>query len=168
MTFLLHLFARNIFLQFHLAAESHGHVFRHSATLDWSYNLKILRNWCFTNYRFLYWSMYLILIHSFGIFSIDYATDFSSHATRAMNLQTSIMIMMKTMAIMMMMMTFWTISLNWKMTGGTPEVRSEKSLTLLTFNIWHSINGPMDQWTNGPMDQLTNGPMGQWTNGRMY
>ena len=26
------------------------------------------------------------------------------------------------------------------MTGGTPEVRSDKSLTLLTF-------GPMDQWT---------------------
>ena len=32
-----------------------------------------------------------------------------------------------------------------KMTGETPEVRSDKSLTLLTF-------GPMDQWTNGPMD----------------
>ena len=36
-----------------------------------------------------------------------------------------------------------------KMTGGTPEVRSDKSLILLTF-------GPMDQWTNGPMDQWTN------------
>ena len=45
-----------------------------------------------------------------------------------------------------------------KMTGGTPEVRSDKSLTLLTF-------GPMDQWTNGPMDQWTNGPMDQWYNG---
>ena len=44
--------------------------------------------------------MYLVLIHSFGIFNIDYATDFSSHATRAMNLQTSIMMMVKTMAIM--------------------------------------------------------------------
>ena len=32
-----------------------------------------------------------------------------------------------------------------KMIGGTPEVRSDKSLTLLTFNIWHSTNGPMDQ-----------------------
>ena len=49
--------------------------------------------------------MYLILIHSFGIFNIDYATDFSSHATRAMNLQTSIMMMMKTKAIMMIMIT---------------------------------------------------------------
>ena len=29
-----------------------------------------------------------------------------------------------------------------KMTGGTPEVRSDKSLTLLIFE-------PMDQWTNG-------------------
>ena len=38
-----------------------------------------------------------------------------------------------------------------KMTGGTPEVRSDKSLTLLTFDIQ-----PMDQWTNGPMDQWTN------------
>ena len=43
-----------------------------------------------------------------------------------------------------------------KMTGGTPEVRSNKSLTLmnLTFDIQL-----MDQWTNGPMDQGTNGPM---------
>ena len=32
-----------------------------------------------------------------------------------------------------------------KMTGGTPEVCSNKSLTLLTFNIWDSTNGPMDQ-----------------------
>ena len=52
-----------------------------------------------------------------------------------------------------------------KMTGGTPEVRSDKSLTLLTFDIQ-----PMDQWTNSPMDQwtmdqLTNGPIDQWTNG---
>ena len=52
------------------------------------------------------------------------------------------------------------------LTGGTPEVRSDKSLTLLTFDIsfltfdiLHSTNGPMDQWTNGPMDQWTNGPM---------
>ena len=52
-----------------------------------------------------------------------------------------------------------------KMTGGTPEVRSDKSLTLLTFNIWHSTNSPMDQWTIGPMDQWTNEPMDQWTNG---
>ena len=61
------------------------------------------------------------------------------------------------------------------MTGGTPELRSDKSLTLMTFNIQHSnngptdqrINGPMDQWTNGTMDQWTNGPMVQWTNGPM-
>ena len=46
-----------------------------------------------------------------------------------------------------------------KMTGGTPEVRSDKSLTLVTFNIRHSTNGPMDQQTNGPMDQWTNGLM---------
>ena len=39
-----------------------------------------------------------------------------------------------------------------KMTGGTPEVRSNKSLTLMTFNIRQL----MDQWTNGPMDP---GPM---------
>ena len=31
-----------------------------------------------------------------------------------------------------------------KMTGGTPEVRSDKSLNLMTFGL--------DQWTNGPMD----------------
>ena len=54
-----------------------------------------------------------------------------------------------------------------KMIGGTPEVRSDKSLTLMTFNIRHSNNGPMDQRTNGPMDQWTNGLMDQWTNGPM-
>ena len=54
-----------------------------------------------------------------------------------------------------------------KMTGGTPEVRSDKSLTLKTLNIQHSTNGPMDQRTNGPMDQWTNGPMDQWNNGPM-
>ena len=43
-----------------------------------------------------------------------------------------------------------------KMTGGTPEVRSDKRLTLMTFNIRYST---MDQWTNGPMDQWTNGLM---------
>ena len=32
-----------------------------------------------------------------------------------------------------------------KMTGGTPEVRSDKSLALLTLNIWHSTKGPLDQ-----------------------
>ena len=50
------------------------------------------------------------------------------------------------------------LDLNLKMTGGTPEVRSDKKLTLLTFDIWfltfdirhmtfdilHSTNGPMD------------------------
>ena len=51
-----------------------------------------------------------------------------------------------------------------KMTGGTPEVRSDKSLTLMTFNIQYSTNGPMDQRTNGPMDQWTNGLMEKWTN----
>ena len=35
-----------------------------------------------------------------------------------------------------------------RMTRGTPEVRSDKSLTLMTFNIQHSTNGPMDQRTN--------------------
>ena len=74
----------------------------------------------------------------------------------------------------------------WKMTGGTLAVRSDKSLTLLafdiwfltfdiwhlTYDIWHSTNGPMDQRTDGPMDhgpmdQRTNGPMDQWTNGPM-
>ena len=56
---------------------------------------------------------------------------------------------------------------NQKMTGGTPEVPSDKSLTLLTFNILHSTDGPMDQWTNGQMDKWTNGPMNQCTNGPM-
>ena len=55
---------------------------------------------------------------------------------------------------------------NEKMIRGTPEVRSDKSLTIMTFNIRHST-GPTDQWTNGPMDQWTNGPMDQWTNGLM-
>ena len=55
-----------------------------------------------------------------------------------------------------------------KMTAGTLEERSDKSLTLMTFNIQHSTNGPMDQRTNGPMDQWTNGLMDQWTNGPMY
>ena len=32
----------------------------------------------------------------------------------------------------------------------------------MTFEIWHSTNGPMDQWTNGPMDKWTNGPMDIW------
>ena len=48
-----------------------------------------------------------------------------------------------------------------KMTGVTSEVRSDKSLTLMTFNIQHSTNGPMDQWTNVLMDQWTNGQMNQ-------
>ena len=43
------------------------------------------------------------------------------------------------------------------MTGGTPEVRSDKSLTLLTFGL-------TDKWNNGIIDQWTNGPMVQWTN----
>ena len=50
------------------------------------------------------------------------------------------------------------------MTGGTPEVRSDKSFTL---NIQHSTNRPMDQRTNGTMDQWTSGLMDQWTNGPM-
>ena len=54
-----------------------------------------------------------------------------------------------------------------KMIGGTPVVRSDKSLTIMTLDILHSTNGPMDQWTNGPMDQWTNGPMDQCTNGPM-
>ena len=40
-----------------------------------------------------------------------------------------------------------------KITELTPEVRSDKSLTLL------------DQWTNGLRDGWTNGPIDQWTNG---
>ena len=51
-----------------------------------------------------------------------------------------------------------------KMTGVTPEVRSDKSLTFVTFDILHSTNRPMDQWTNGPVDQWSSGPMDQWTN----
>ena len=43
-----------------------------------------------------------------------------------------------------------------KMTRGTPEVGSGKSLTLLTFDQW--TNGQKDQWTNGPW---THGPMDQ-------
>ena len=63
-----------------------------------------------------------------------------------------------------------------KMTGGAPEVRSDKSLTLLTFCIRHSTIDtfhltfdiqPMDQWTNGRMVLWTNGPMDQWSNGPM-
>ena len=70
-----------------------------------------------------------------------------------------------------------------KMTGGTPEVRSDKNLTLLTFDIqpmdqwtngaveqWSNVlwsDKPKDQWTNGPMVQWTNGPKDQWTNGPM-
>ena len=77
------------------------------------------------------------------------------------------------------------------MTRGTPEVRSDKSLTLstfdnwyltfdisfLTFDIWHLtfdiqpmdqwINGKKDQWTNGLMDQWSNGPRDQWSSGPM-
>ena len=52
-----------------------------------------------------------------------------------------------------------------KMTGGTPEVRSDKSLTLMTFGRDKWTNGPMDQWNNGPMDQWSNGPMDQWSHG---
>ena len=48
------------------------------------------------------------------------------------------------------------------MTGGTPEVSSDKILILSTFDQW--TNGPMVQWTNGPMDPWTSGPMDQWTN----
>ena len=73
-------------------------------------------------------------------------------------------------------------NLGWKVTGGTPEVRTNKKFTLLTFDIWyliyfvhdiwhfwivHSTNGPMYQLTDGPMHQWTNAPMEQWTNGPM-
>ena len=62
-----------------------------------------------------------------------------------------------------------------KMTGGTPEVRSDKSLSFLPFDIWQWSYGPVvqwsyglpDQWTNGPMDPGTKGPMVQWTNSLM-
>ena len=71
---------------------------------------------------------------------------------------------------------FWVLTIL-KMTGGSPEVRSNKNLTFidisylifyilhLTYDILHSSNRPMDQWANGPMDQWTNGPTDQWTNG---
>ena len=70
-------------------------------------------------------------------------------------------------------------SSNKKIIVGTPEVRSDKSLTLLTFDIqpihqWTNgpmvqwYNGPMAQGSNGPMDQRTNVPIYQWTNGLMY
>ena len=84
-----------------------------------------------------------------------------------------------------------TVWIDIKMTGGTPEVRSDKSLALLTFHIWYFTfyishltfdilhltyeiwhftsnqwtNGTIDQWTHWSMDQWTNGPMDQWTNG---
>ena len=45
--------------------------------------------------------------------------------------------------------TTFLMKANEKITEGTPEVHSDKSLTLLTF-------GAMDQWTNGPMEQWTN------------
>ena len=53
------------------------------------------------------------------------------------------------------MLSSVTLNCQVKMTGGTPDVRFDKSLT----------NGPMDQWTNGPIDQWINRPMDQWTNG---
>ena len=70
----------------------------------------------------------------------------------------------------------WPMRMMEKMRVGTPEVHSDKDLTLLTFDIWHSANRPMDQWSNGPMvqwwhsanrpmDQRSNGPMVQWSNG---
>ena len=60
------------------------------------------------------------------------------------------------------------IGMSIKMTRRAPEVRSDKSLTLLTngpMGQW--FNGPMVQWTNGPINQWSNGPMVQWTNGPM-
>ena len=58
------------------------------------------------------------------------------------------------------------------MTGGAPEVRSDISLTLLTYDIviFTFYIQPMDQWSNESLDQLpidhfTNRPMDQWTNG---
>ena len=56
-------------------------------------------------------------------------------------------------------------SSNAKMTGGTREVRSDKSLTFLTFDIWQWSYGPVVQWTNGPMDQWTQEIKDQWSNG---
>jgi len=41
------------------------------------------------------------------------------------------------------------------MTGGNPEVRFDKRLTLLTFTF--DIQ-PLDQWSNGLMVQWTHGP----------
>ena len=84
---------------------------------------------------------------------------------------------------------FWTKKK--KKTGGTPEVRFDKSLTLLTFDIWyltfdfwhltfdiwhltfdiwHSTfnkwtNGPKDQWNNGSTDRWADWQMVQWTSG---
>ena len=69
----------------------------------------------------------------------------------------------------------WLCHKNVKMTGGIPEVRSDKSLILLTFDIWyltfdisfltfyiwdrtfyilHSTNGPMDNCINGLSENL--------------
>ena len=62
----------------------------------------------------------------------------------------------------------WGLSPQW----GAPEVRSNKSLSLLTFwhlicDIWHMTYDiwhlTFNQWTNGPMDRRTNGPMDRWT-----
>ena len=47
-----------------------------------------------------------------------------------------------------------------KMTRGTPEVHSNKNLTLLTFDI-SFLTFDISQWTNGPMDQWTKD---QWSN----
>ena len=55
------------------------------------------------------------------------------------------------------------------MTGGPPEVRSEKLLSLMPFDfqpIDQWTNGQMDQWSNGPMDQWTTGSIDQWSNGQ--
>ena len=52
-----------------------------------------------------------------------------------------------------------------KITGGTPEVRSDKSLTLLTFDFFYIQT--MDQWTNGPMVKWSNGPMDHGNNRAM-
>ena len=45
-----------------------------------------------------------------------------------------------------------------KMTGGTLEVRSDKILSFLTFDIQ-----PMDQWTKGSTDQWTNDQLYHWS-----
>ena len=77
---------------------------------------------------------------------------------------TRLIVVMHTLLITLLISGFHVVVMGvhalLKMTGGTPEVRSDKSLTLMTF-------GPMDQRTNGIMDQWTNGPMDQWTNGPM-